>query len=53
MKGRHDDELTWPLKDMFDIKLLNQLSDSEHLSVTITFDDSTKRYGGRVVVGDI
>ena len=53
VRGRHDDELTWPLKGTFDIKLLNQLSDSEHLSVTITFDDSTKRHGGRVVVGDV
>ena len=53
MRGRHDDELEWPLKGTFDIKLLNQLGDSEHLSVTITFDDNTKRHGGRVIVGDV
>ena len=41
MRGIHDDELTWPLKGTFDMKLLNQLSDSEHLLVTITFDKKT------------
>ena len=30
MKGPHDDELTWPLRGEFEIKLLNQISDSEH-----------------------
>ena len=52
MRGIHDDELTWPLKGMFDIKLLNQISDSEHLFVTITFDNSTKRNGCRIIIGD-
>ncbi|XP_065903398.1 TNF receptor-associated factor 4-like isoform X2 [Dysidea avara] len=27
MKGPHDDELTWPLRGEFEIKLLNQISD--------------------------
>ena len=52
MRGRHDDELTWPLKGTFDIKLLNQLSDSEHLSVTITFDNNTLKHGRRVMYGE-
>ena len=52
MRGIHDDKLTWPLKGTFDIKLLNQLSDSEHLLVTITFDKYTKQYGCRIVIGD-
>ena len=39
MKGPHDDELTWPLRGKFEIKLLNQISDSEHHSITVTFDD--------------
>ena len=30
MKGPHDDELTWPLRGMFTIQLLNQISDSGH-----------------------
>ena len=30
LKGSHDDELTWPLKGKFEVKLLNQISDSEH-----------------------
>ena len=32
MKGQNDDELTWPLRGKFEIKLLNQISDSEHHS---------------------
>lgn len=32
MKGPHDDELTWPLRGMFTIQLLNQISDSGHRS---------------------
>ena len=32
MKGSHDDELTWPMRGKFEIKLLNQISDSEHCS---------------------
>ena len=36
MKGSHDDELTWPLRGKFEIKLLNQISDNEHHSMTTT-----------------
>ena len=38
MKGSHDDELTWPLRGKFEMKLLNQISDSGH-SKTLTYDD--------------
>ena len=43
MKGPHDDELTciWPLREKFEIKLLNQISDSEHHSKTVNYDDNT------------
>ena len=41
MKGLHDDELTWPLRGKFEIKLLNQISDSEHDSQVIAYDDDT------------
>ena len=39
MKGRHDDKLTWPLKGKFEITLINQIKDSEHLSVEVTYDE--------------
>ena len=39
MKGPHDDELTWQLRGKLEIKLLNQISDSEHHSMTLTYDD--------------
>jgi len=41
MKGPHDDELKWPLRGKFEIKLLNQISDSQHHSLTSTFDEHT------------
>ena len=41
MKGPHDDELTWPLRGKFEIKLLNQIMDNEHYSVTMTHDYTT------------
>ena len=41
MKGPHDDVLTWPLRREFEVKLLNQVSDSDHHSETIYFDDDT------------
>ena len=40
MKGPHDDELTWPLKGKFEIKLLNQISNCEHHSWTLTYDNN-------------
>ena len=37
----------------FEIKLLNQISDSEHHSVTVTYDDNTDGPDNRVLEGDI
>ena len=48
MKGPHDDELTWPLKGKFEVKLFNQISDCEHHSVI--YDDCNP--AGRVTVVD-
>ena len=53
MKGPHDNELTWPLRGKFEIKLLNQISDSEHHLVTVTFGDDTPDIAaGRVTEGN-
>ena len=41
MKGSHDDKLTWPLRRKFKVKLLNQISNSEHYSKIFIFDDKT------------
>ena len=51
MKGLHDDQLPWPLKGEFHIKLLNQISDAEHHSFHIIFD--RKKSVARVLSGDI
>jgi len=53
MKGPHDDEVKWPLRGKFEIKLLNQISDSQHHSVTVTFSDSiTSNVDKRVTDGE-
>ena len=39
MKGPHDDKLPWPLRRKFEIKLMNQISDSEHHSDMLMFND--------------
>jgi len=40
LQGLYDDEVTWPLKAKFEVTLLNQISDSEHRSATLTFDET-------------
>ncbi|XP_065900843.1 TNF receptor-associated factor 4-like [Dysidea avara] len=53
MKGPHDDELTWPLRGKFELKLLNQINDCEHYSRTVTYDDrADDDTAGRVTVGN-
>ena len=41
MEGPHDDSLSWPMQCNFQIKLLNQVSDSQHLAVSVFFDESS------------
>ncbi|XP_065901669.1 TNF receptor-associated factor 4-like [Dysidea avara] len=53
MKGPHDDELSWPLRGKFEVKLLNQISDCKHHSGTMIYDDSTTDvHAGRVTNGN-
>ena len=53
MKGPHDDELTWPLSEKLEIKLLNQINDSEHHSKTLPYNDNTSdRSASRVTEGN-
>jgi len=42
MKGPHDDKLTWPLREKFEVKLLNQISDCEHYSLAIVYSNCIK-----------
>ena len=39
--GLYDDDLLWPLRAKFQVTLLNQITDDEHVSVTLTYDDDT------------
>ncbi|XP_065901180.1 TNF receptor-associated factor 4-like [Dysidea avara] len=50
MKGPHDDELSWPLREQFEIKLLNQVCDGDHRVLTCNFDDTVpSSISGRVI----
>ena len=40
-KGPYDENLRWPLRGKFQISLLNQVTDDEHVTVTMTYDDDT------------
>ena len=52
MKGPYDDQLTWPLQKEFNITLLNQISDKEHHTVVIAYDNSVDNIAGRVRIGE-
>ena len=53
MKGPHDDQLLWPLRGKFEVKLLNQISDSHHHFMTMTFSDNVLNISAsRVTEGD-
>ena len=53
MKGPNDDKLTWPLMGKFGIQLLNQISDVQHHSIMVTYDEVTPKNGAsRVMNGD-
>ncbi|XP_065901589.1 TNF receptor-associated factor 4-like [Dysidea avara] len=52
MKGPYDDELTWPLREEFEVKLLNQISDCEHHLDTIDYDNAKDDTAGRVTDGE-
>ena len=50
MKGPHDNELKWPLRGKFGIKLLNQIRNSEHYPGLIVYNDKAAAH--RVVEDD-
>ena len=47
MKGPHDDNLPWPLRNKFKIKLSNQISDSQHHSGIVNYAISFTVFGHR------
>jgi len=49
MKGAHDDKVPWPLTGKFEIRLLNQISDNDHFTKTVSFEgDASAMYVRRV-----
>ena len=52
MKGPHDDNLSWPLRDKFEMTLLNQISDGHHRSISVDYGNSSHINSGRVTKGD-
>ena len=51
MKGESDDCLKWPLSLSIKISILNQASDSSHVSHLVTFHNATEKTNGRVTQG--
>ena len=49
MKGPYDEDLRWPLKAKFQVTLLNQVTDDQHITVTLTYDDNTPDEVARVL----
>ena len=45
MKGDNDDYLTWPFTGIINIKLLNQLEDKNHHTMSITFQPDAEHNG--------
>lgn len=36
-EGPHDENMTWPFKENFEIKLFNQIGDNQHHFVFVTY----------------
>ena len=53
MKGPHDNKLMWPLRGKFEIKLLNQINDSEHHSETLDYDENIPNGVGIIIDGEV
>ena len=51
MKGGNDHQLKWPLSLKLHFFLLNQASDSDHLSHQLNFTNAPVKYTGRVTEG--
>ena len=53
MKGPHDNELRWPLRGKFEIKLLNQITDNYHYMAVTAYDEHTNdNAAGRVTLAN-
>ena len=53
MRGPHDDNLLWPMKEKIRIKLMNQINDSEHQFSTVSYTDNVPAdYTSRVIEGN-
>ena len=46
IKGQYDAELNWPFVGKVTFKLLNQLEDKNHHSITMRFTPETNTYAG-------
>ena len=53
MRGPYDDDLSWPLRGKFEMKLLNQINDIEHYSQNVSYDhEATDDVADRVTKGE-
>ena len=52
MKGPNDDNLSWPLRGIFTVQLLNQLSNEGHYSKKVVYQGNPNEYGDKVVADE-
>ena len=51
MKGKYDDELSWPFQGKITVELLNQIADENHHMYDYSYDKDCD-YGCRVTIGE-
>ena len=52
MKGPNDNQLSWPLRGIFTVQLLNQLSNTGHYSKKVIYQGNPNEYGDKVVADE-
>ena len=52
MKGPNDNQLSWPLRGIFTVELLNQLSNTGHYSKKVIYQGNSNEYGDKVVTDE-
>ena len=54
LKGPNDDELTWPLRERFEVQVLNHIKDKWHYALIVIYgDEIPDAYAGRITGNNI
>ena len=54
MKGPNDDHLQFPIRGIFTVEMMNWIADSQHIQLSLKFDDDLPEYiRERVMTGEL